>query len=297
MRTLTKAVITLSLCIFYSFTTYSQLECFFPDSDSYYSISTFKFWFEGDTLINNYKYKKVFMQTEETIANFNNAVYYAALREDTIAERIYCIQKEDGIERLIADYSLSPNDTISVFSFWPNINSPLKMTIEINSVDSILIGEIYHKRLSIDHDWASSEDIHESWIEGIGSSYGIFFPSSILNSLEVDYPRLLCVHINDTLYYQNEKYNNCYKDFSTQINSKNLNTNFNIHIENNKIVVDEGFEDFEYKIFDISGNILNIGIVYSNKIEISSLLNSGVYFLSLYENEGFNAFTSKFIIP
>ncbi|MBN2821077.1 MAG: T9SS type A sorting domain-containing protein [Bacteroidales bacterium] len=237
------------------------------------------------------------MQTEETIANFNNAVYYAALREDTIAERIYCIQKEDGIERLIADYSLSPNDTISVFSFWPNINSPLKMTIEINSVDSILIGEIYHKRLSIDHDWASSEDIHESWIEGIGSSYGIFFPSSILNSLEVDYPRLLCVHINDTLYYQNEKYNNCYKDFSTQINSKNLNTNFNIHIENNKIVVDEGFEDFEYKIFDISGNILNIGIVYSNKIEISSLLNSGVYFLSLYENEGFNAFTSKFIIP
>jgi len=96
---------------------FSQFVHFFPNSNAYFSVSYFKYWFEGDTIINSYQYKKVFKQTGNPIANFDESVYYAALREDTIAERVYCIVEEDGIERLLYDFSLNVGDTISISTY------------------------------------------------------------------------------------------------------------------------------------------------------------------------------------
>jgi hypothetical protein len=63
---------------------FSQLEYFLPDSNAYFSISPFKFWFQGDTSIESKVYKKVYMQQGDTLADFTHATYYAALREDTL---------------------------------------------------------------------------------------------------------------------------------------------------------------------------------------------------------------------
>jgi hypothetical protein len=96
---------------------YSQLNYFLPDSNAYFSVSPYKFWFQGDTIISDIKYKKVFKQNWDAIADFNRATYYASVREDTLSERIYCIQKDDGVERLIADFSLKTGDTYQFFLF------------------------------------------------------------------------------------------------------------------------------------------------------------------------------------
>jgi len=168
MRKLLITFVLLGLAI----NSYSQLKFFLPDSNAYFSISSYKFWFQGDTIINNKKYKKVFQQNYDTIADFNKAIYYAGVREDTINEKIICIQKDDGIERLLADFSLNPSDTTSVYSFWP-FGSPEKKLVNVKNVDSIQINDFYRKRINIDHGYLNYE---ESWIEGIGSTFGLFYP-------------------------------------------------------------------------------------------------------------------------
>jgi hypothetical protein len=124
---------------------YCQLNYFLPDSNAYFSVSPYKFWFQGDTIISDIKYKKVFKQFWDSIADFNRATYYASVREDTLSERIYCIQKDDGVERLIADFSLKTGDTLSVFSFWP-FGTPEKKNIKVGNIDSIYINNTYRKK-------------------------------------------------------------------------------------------------------------------------------------------------------
>ena len=87
----------------------AQLTYFFPDSNSYFSVSWMKFWFHGDTTIGSFTYKKVYVQSGDSIADFNNSEYFAAIREDTNAKKVYCIIPYDStpMERNKKNHSTS----------------------------------------------------------------------------------------------------------------------------------------------------------------------------------------------
>jgi hypothetical protein len=147
---------------------YPQLKFFFPDFNAYFSVSYMKFWFNDDTIIEDLKYKKVYMQSHDTIADFNKTHYFAVIREDTMAEKIYCIYGKHE-EFLLYDFSVNVGDNVKFYSLWCWWTPQLKELI-VKSIDSVLIDNLYRKRINFGYN-----KHEESRIEGIGSTNGLFF--------------------------------------------------------------------------------------------------------------------------
>jgi hypothetical protein len=286
---------TLVISVFLGFTllSNSQIKFFLPDSNSFFSVSSFKFFFQGDTIINKKTYKKVFQQNGDTLADFAKALYYASVREDTFAQKIYCIQKDDGVERLIADFSLEIGDTGSVYSYWP-FSYPYKVNVKIKSIDSIFIFNNYRKRLNIDETQGCFGE-GESWIEGIGSTHGLFFPFSVYPDLGCT--ELLCVYIKNILYYKNPNYTSCFINIWLGFNEKKIDV-MKVYptIVDDYLFLEKEIEinnHLNYRIYNYQGLSIKNGILTSNRIDVSNL-SKGVYFV-LFSNVNFKSKTFKFI--
>ena len=105
-----------------------------------------------DTLINSLSYLKVF----STDVNGNNAYYDGAIREDTIAQKVYFIDHDSTQESILFDYSLQVNDSIST-----QINGITRKA----HVDSVVTTFLYGQPRKVIY-----FDSIPSFIEGIGSS-------------------------------------------------------------------------------------------------------------------------------
>jgi hypothetical protein len=271
---------------------YSQLNYFLPDSNAYFSVSSYKLWFQGDTTIDSKKYKKVFQQRWDSIADLNKATYYAAVREDTLNERIYCIQKDDGIERLIYDFSLNEGDTATIYSFWP-FGTPVKKLIKVKNVDSIQISGQFRKRINLDP--YVNSNYSESWIEGIGSTFGLFFPSAY-GWADLGIPKLLCVHLNNAIIYQTSNY--CYKELLVGV-FENTQDVFKIYPSpvKNILNIERGENlgnQFQYYIINNQGVIVKEGVLPPDFIDIS-FLKEGLYIISLFNETMSLRYSNKFI--
>lgn len=240
---------------------YSQFNKFLLDSNAYFSVSSFKFIFSGDTIINNYTYKKVYLQIGDSIVDSNKSDYYASVREDTLHEKIYCIQKDDGIERLIADFNVSSGDTISIYSFWPTLYEAIEDTVVIHSVGYCMINGKKYKQISIDNKYRLNQNEIETWIEGIGSSYGLFFPKGNRGIIDAEEnPYLLCIHLDDTLFYQTNICEVCYKEFETIKLNNNIDNKVDFYptIVSDKIIIRNinPNESCYYFIYNENGQIV-----------------------------------------
>jgi hypothetical protein len=300
-----KKFILIIICFLLYASSFGQLKHFFPDTNSYFSVSWMKFWFEGDTVFDDLKYKKVYMQWGDSIANFDRAEYFAAIREDTIAEKVYCKipyqgspnpwDPWQGEEFLLYDFSVGINETVSFFTLWPWLWYPEMKSLVVESIDEILIDNQYRKRIN----FKSFPGIKESWIEGIGSSHGIFFPG------EFDYADvgifetlLLCVHIGEKLIIQ--LYRDCFEFGGFIINiNENKSENFKIYptIADKvlNIETDINIDNFYYKIINMQGQVIYQEKLISKIIDISNL-NKGFYLIVISDNKNIIK-TQKFVKP
>jgi len=301
-------IICFITCLGTSFNVFGQLNHFLPDSNAYISVSPYKFWFMDDTIISSKQYKKVYVQSYDSIPDFAQAVYFAAVREDTLNEKIYSFQKIDTTERLIADFAVQAGDTVSVFAYWWILNlsqpTPLPKTSTIHSVDSVLIHNNYHKRINFHQGPYNGGSYNESWIEGIGSTWGLFFPNVHINISTIEPPKLLCVHIEDTLFYQYPYFwYSCYlHDYFVWI-EKEENNPMQLHVYPT-LVDDLLYIHFTgntpisltaYSVFDLSGRLVKHDTLITNSINVSELI-SGFYIISIYNAEKTFLFNRKFII-
>ena len=55
-------------------------------------VGTIKYWFEGDTIIENKRYTKVYRQYCQSESECGDLQYYAAVREDTLNAKIYAFR-------------------------------------------------------------------------------------------------------------------------------------------------------------------------------------------------------------
>lgn len=279
------------ICLSAVLSIHSELKYFLPDSNAYFSVSWYKFWFEGDTVINNISYKKVFSQWGET-PDFNYAYYYAAVREDTIAERIYCYHKYDEQEYLIADFSGEPGDILTVFNYFYG-DSRNEIEVEIESVDEILIDGNYRKRINIVDRYGV---FPESWIEGIGSTNGLFFPGN-MGIADIGTAKLICIHVNNELYFRNcedfEEFGYCEKCYFNDTAIKHTFINKHATVTEDKLYV--SIRDnalYNYAVYDSSGAKIAEGASSSDYIDVSSL-KQGLYFMQLSYGKAVESF--KFI--
>ena len=167
----------ITLFVFISVLSYGQSYHPLPDSNAKWCIlyndhiipppiwgytNYWETYYAGDTMISNRDYKKI-EKTEYDIFCLNTVInqpgYIGALRDDRNQKKVFYIPKGDTVEKLIYDFNLDTGDTL--YSYL-NFYQPLVVAF----VDSVLIGNEYHKRIVFRYGEAEI-------IEGIGSITGI----------------------------------------------------------------------------------------------------------------------------
>jgi hypothetical protein len=150
------------------------------------------------------------------------------LRDDTLNKKVYGFTTDTTSEQLLYDFSLNVGDTTSVFSFmWGTYGYAY---VKVSAIDSILILGQYRKRLAIVDLDGNSQPLPEYWIEGIGSTFGLFksgitgHPPNSWGGLGV--PQLACFQQNDSLLYHNPNVSSCY----TSVGSPSLTKSNSVQI-------------------------------------------------------------------
>lgn len=219
--------------------------------------------FSKDTTINSNQYKRLDVSFDSI--NWQHSHYF--FYEDTIEERVYLFYN-DTIG-LLYDFSLSTGDTVEVYN--PAFGTSAHQLI-VNAVDSILLLGNYHKTLTFNNHY---------WIEGIGDVHGIMSSGSELTGVS---ETLICYHLQEILFYQNNLYSNCFF-LSNAVNKHNsidikISTNNNIYTINSSLMI------YKYDVFSVMGASILNGVANNKKISINlSNENSGLYLLNLiFEN-------------
>ncbi|MFM2135554.1 MAG: hypothetical protein RL021_954 [Bacteroidota bacterium] len=151
-----------------------------------YSIIT-----DGDTLINSVTYRKLFTLyvLSANPSCFQSSVgYRGAFRNDSADRSVYYLPPLDSVEHLLYDFTWQQGDTIQG---WLRSNGISPAVID--RVDSVLVGNHYHRRIQID---CYDVDL----IEGVGSTYGLItgLPGCVTDVNDI---RLECFSVNGQPLY------------------------------------------------------------------------------------------------
>jgi len=251
------------------------LYSFYPEP---HCVITDYVYFDGDSIVGGYLYKKVFMCRDEL---HEHIVYMGLMREEN--QKTY-LKWNDSPEYLIYDFSLEEGMS---FEYTP---TGYPVTMYVKSVDFIEINGAMKKRIRITKD-PNLGNIWDTWIEGIGSLDGIIsfiYGNGDLRRL------LLCYFQNNELIYKNPEYPKCYYEEGEDITSVQTIVNNDCYVfpnpvddvltvssPNNTLLKIEIFNMFGQKVYSQA---------YKNTIDIS-FLPTGLYFLKVYDtNEQVSVF-------
>ncbi|GHT76005.1 hypothetical protein FACS189463_0220 [Bacteroidia bacterium] len=295
------------------------------------SILDKKYWFDGDTIINSKRYTKVYQQYCYSETEYGDLDYFAAVREDTIGEKIYCIQQEDGVERLLADFDVNVGDEIKVYTY-ENECPVCEVTVWVRNIDFIQFANQSRKRITVANHPTLGDVTWDSWVEGIGSiERGLFFSMDEGLPDRRDRFVFLCLHENDQLIYQNPDYNVCYLKDNGVWDPDQL---FQECVENQMQLTGKSQEECEfycrywywqsipennpldiklypsfvedilfvessdlihyYQIYNNQGVKIEAGFLNNAKINVS-ILTSGLYYIMLYDRKDKCVWMDKFI--
>lgn len=146
--------------------------------EEYYNMqherSRYNYYTNGDTIINNLTYKKLYKTGRYTITYgisgipWNNfSTDFGFIREDN-NKRIYHINPSNGgVEELLYDFNIALGDTIAI----PPIRNMYDSATVI-AVDSVFICSSMRKRYRLDPVGTQLLGILY-WIEGVGGSHGL----------------------------------------------------------------------------------------------------------------------------
>ncbi len=185
----------------------------FPDSNAIWSVYNQKYFVDGDSSFNAVNYKKYYFSNDSIVTSGS---FFALLREEILTKKIFAVSSGYSQEQLLYDFSLSINDTVSVYPLsFPFASGPILVKVE--SVDSVLIGDTFNRRLKIVGENCNSGH-EEYWIEGIGSTMGIF-NSGISGTIVTDiyYPTLLCFEKDEVILFHNPNFTDCYEIYPVGI--------------------------------------------------------------------------------
>jgi len=160
----------------------------------------------GDTIIWDKTYQKlqqfgvnIMNVSGNCLSHFWNVynVYIGAYRNDIPGKKVFFIPPGNISEELLYDFNLELNDKLpESFSYLYSFSD----TSYISQVDSILIGDEYHKRYGVSN---SIQLNYVYLIEGIGSSFGLL---SELHAPFEFVSMLLCFKQDDVTVYPDQSY-------------------------------------------------------------------------------------------
>jgi len=252
-----------------------------------YEFSTTQMTFFGDTVINDIQYKKLYASSKEYPTLPHDWTLNSFMREDE-DKKVWLKSNSSAEEKLYYDFSLKIGDTIpgnlglSMPPYYPD--EPV-IVEDITSI-SLLNGEerkVWHLSILC----GGTPNHKEYWIEGIGSSLGITSPLS--GQLNGGFDRLLCVHENNKLVYNDNPWSGkCYISGSLGIEIYNDDQ---IYIYPNPakdaIYIEEidNLDIYAISIINIQGQIIKQFDPSSTLLNVSDI-KDGIYFIKLSSSKG-----------
>lgn len=233
---------------------------------------------QGDTLINNQVFARI-LQSNEQFWTPEGATYHSAIRKS--GEEYWLVPAGQEQEYLLYDFGMGVGDTLTISGPWSY------GTVEVVAKDSIEIGGTYRQRLWLDAyqnpGWA------EQWIEGIGSSFGLFYPGNHI--FDAAY-LMVCFHESEVLLYMDSPVDDCW--FNTigvpEIDDNSQVVIFPCPMESESTITSSSHgigERLLLRCFDISGRLVEEELGFHNgDIWHSDSLENGQYFLLLCDSRG-----------
>ncbi|HRQ86346.1 MAG TPA: T9SS type A sorting domain-containing protein [Flavobacteriales bacterium] len=242
-------------------------------------------YYLGDTLIDDRPYKHI--DEIYVITSSSGGCYPPSglgsgyLWDDAINRKVYWRSEFSNQDTLLYDFTLTLGDT-----FVSCINS-CNMLWLVQSIDSILIGSNYRKRINFDQ---SESCASFSIIEGIGSTHGLtmcpyipFEMGSILRCVNVDdsllYNAALCPDLSPCGDLTSDVAD-IFQDLSNRVEIAQNPTSWFLRLD-----CDASLLPMEFSILDLTGKLIfrKEVIDVSTSISISSLAR-GVYLLRVQRN-------------
>lgn len=284
----------------------------FPDSNAVWSevysymsgnmfpdVSYTNFVMQNDTIIGGHTYKKLIKYIIGYQWSNNNYAYYTggssnyyagAIRQDSALKRVYYIT--DSIETILYDFNMNIGDT--VINFYQNVDTD----IVVASIDSILMGNEYHKRFNfVDSNSANVGQI----IEGMGSTLGLFgYIMDSASYFEQAWHATCFTVANQSLYYYDPNIPlNGWDGCSVLTRVKNLKIQeivFNLcpNPSNGIFNISTSEKISQIKIYDLLGNLFYETNDAKKQINLSEKAK-GIYFVHLIQDNKTMA-TEKIII-
>jgi hypothetical protein len=242
-------------------------------------VSTQYVYFDGDSIVEDYSYKKTFSFDDKLHENIK---YEGLIREQN--QKTYFIPANSETEYLLYDFSLEEGMSFEYIEpqLIPEYEYPVSLYVK--SVNFIEIDGVQLKQIQFTGFPPYDDIIRATWIEKIGSLNGLFYPCGML--VPGGKRELLCYFQNDELFYHNPVYSECYYDDpddivsvqTTQIDEYSIYPNpvddlLTICSANNMIT--------HIEIYDIYGRII-CSQIYSETIKVNSL-SKGLYLLKVYD--------------
>lgn len=273
------------ILVFSLLTSQGQTYFAFPDSNCVWSVEKEKHLMKGDSLFNSILYKKYYVTKDTSLTN-DSLKFVGLVRQDKLNKKIYGIAKTYTTEALMYDFNLSVNDTTRITPIIDFFSNPPRR-LKVSYKDSILVNGQYRKRFFMVSNVPLGPSMPETWIEGIGSSFGPLSPGlSDPPIICPCFPTLLCEKVGTVTVYVNPVQNSCYKAVCTGVGSNELTKNNSWKIYPNPT------SDILY--FDTKENVQNITLYNSNSQPVENItinktertvdlskLPKGIYFIRI----------------
>ena len=251
----------------------------YKDQSGKDSVASYHIKFEGDTILNDRTYTKIWYSNDSLGVNWNVA---GLIRE--AEKRVYYHKlNDDGFyDMLLYDFSVQTGNSLSLAS----VESPSFFEqMWVTNVDSVEVNGEKKLRIEI----STNGKYVDTWIEKIGSLQGIL--SRCYKGADAQ-KILLCVQENGKTIYTNPKYNTC---FYTSLNDiPNPDKGFKVYpnpVSRELFIqqtsdIDEGFT---LEIYSVKGELVKTECLDSgsslHRID-TSLLRNGLYILRLISASG-----------
>ncbi len=257
----------------------------------------------GDTVISGISYHKIYesgyyaqygLPAQNLIDSYYYYNTYFGVIRQGANKKVYTYNTFSNQDELLYDFNLQVGDTIP---FAVNHPTGFGDTLTISRIDSIFDGTNYRKHFFITaHQSGFTDSNYTSIIEGIGSTYGLFY---IIDPPFEYTGTLKCFIQNDSTKYTDGSLNAC--DLITNVN-EHSQQGFSINIFPNPfnysttIKVSDEFFNAELNIFNAIGEVVNHQTIKGKTLIIyRNDFDEGIYFYQITSNKG-KVRTGKFMI-
>ncbi len=241
---------------------------------------TFYHKFEGDTVIDQFYYYKVWEATDEL---YQNWYPYGYIRSDWEGSVYYLDNLFNG--GLIYKFNVVPGDTFEIH------NGNFIFTAQVVSVDSVQIFPLNETRKRITITNYDDPYSNEEWIEGIGSMAGVLNSGFKAIMLTGAYYDILCQWEDEIEIFSNSQYSFCYQTTVSTPEYSLDETAFKIFpmpLEYESMIkVNEAITKGKIQIFDIFGKLVFESAIVNNKVLTLNKRDfaSRIYVVVLYDGE------------